>query len=179
MSSPAESTDSSASIGERTRHESPASLTGRVPISLFMKDGTLTLAEGRLSYATKRRTVFDHPVDEFHSLAPSAAVGFHVWHGDRCYKFIPAYSPVHQLHSGSDAVNLAVNAARLGKAVEADRRMKGARSEWFDVLEPLIGRPPAGVKVRKPWPTWAIWASIVAVALVIMGVITAFALLSA
>lgn len=167
------------SVSPRTpAHESAASLTGRVPITLFMKDGTLALNDGRLSFATRRRTVFDHPVGECHSLAASGVVGFHVWHADRCYKLVPEYTAVHEFTAGSDAVNLAVNAGRIGKALDVDRRMKDARSQWFGVLEPLVGSPPAGVKVRKPWPTWALWLAIVAVTLVLVAVITAIVLLT-
>lgn len=179
MSTPAESTDHTPAAAGVVRHESDTSLLGRLPITLTMKEGTLKLDDGRLSFATRRATVFDHPVHECHSLAPSASVGFHIWHADRCYKFVPAYSPVHEVTTGNNAVDLAVNAGQFGKRLQADRRMKNARDQWFDVLEPLVGRPPAGVKVRRPWSTWKVWLAIVAVALVIMAIIAAIVVIAA
>ncbi len=178
VSTPAESTEPSATPAGAPHHESAASLLGTVPITLFMKDGTLALRDGRLSFVTRRGTVFDHPVHEFHSLAASGVVGFHLWHADRCYKLVPDYTAVHEFQASSDVVNLAVNAGRIGKAFDADRKMKDSRGQWFDVLEPLIATAPPGVKVRRPWPTWAIWLTVVGVTLAIVAVITAIVFLT-
>jgi hypothetical protein len=159
-------------------HSSPASLMGRIPITLFMRDGTLALADGRLAFTTSRRTVFDHPVSGCHSVAASGRVGFHVWHGDRCYKLVPSYTAVSEFHGGNAAVETVVNVARLPAAFAADRRMRDAREQWIEVLEPLVGAPPPGVRVRRPWPTWAILLVVVAVTLGIVAAVTAFTLLT-
>jgi hypothetical protein len=147
-----------------------------VPITLFMRDGTLALADGRLSFRTRRSTVFDRPVGEFHSIAPSASVGMHIWHADRCYKFIPKWDAVNSINTSSSLVDVAVNVARMPGALENDRRMRDARDEWAAVLGPLLGEPPAGVRVRGPWPTWAVWLSIIGVTLVIAACIIGIAL---
>jgi len=157
----------------------PASLLRAVPISTFMRDGTLRLADGRLSFATRRDVVFDHAVSECHSVARAAATGFHVWHADRCYKLIPEYTPVPSLDGANAAVEIAVNLGRISQARAADRMMRSSRDAWVELLEPLVGRPPAGARVRPPWPTWAIMLSVVGVALVIIAIITAIALAAA
>jgi hypothetical protein len=160
-------------------HSTDASLLGKVPITLFMRDGTLALDDGRLSFRTRRATVFDHPVGEFHSFAPSASVGMHIWHADRCYKFVPKWDAVHSINTSSSLVDVAVNAAQMPRALRNDRQMRDAREEWAEVLGPLLGTPPPGVKVRAPWPTWAVWVSIVVVTMVIAAVIVGIALATA
>ena len=160
-------------------HSSDASLLGKVPITLFMRDGTLELAGGRLSFRTRRSTVFDHLVGEFHSLAPSASVGMHLWHADRCYKLIPKWDAVNSINTSNSLVDVAVNAAQMPRALENDRRMRDSRDEWAAVLVPLLGSPPPGVKVRAPWPTWAIWLSVIGATLVLAACIIGIALATA
>lgn len=158
---------------EAPRHSSSAVLTRRIPITLFMREGTLELADGRLSFATKRRTIFDHPVRECHSVAAAARTGFHVWHGTRCYKLVPSYSAVHSLNTSNGALDVGINLARVGRAMQADREMRSSREQWIELLEPLVGPVPPGVRVRRPWPTWAILLMCVAVTLAIVGIMFA------
>jgi hypothetical protein len=171
--------DDSRRAGDAPQHASPASLLGKVPITLFMRDGTLALADGRLSFTTRRSTVFDRPVGEFHSFAPSASVGMHIWHGDHCYKFVPKWDAVHSINTSSSLVDVAVNAAQMPRALRNDRQMRDARAEWAEVLGPLLGTPPPGVKVTAPWPTWAVWVSIVVVTMALAAVIIGIALATA
>jgi hypothetical protein len=86
---------------------------------------------------------------------------------------------VHSINTSSSLVDVAVNAARMPRALENDRTMRDAREEWADVLGPLLGAPPSGVRVRAPWPAWAVWVSIVVVTMAIAAVIVGIALATA
>lgn len=156
-------------------HSTTASMLRKVPITATTIDGVLTLDDGRLSFATRRRTYFDHPVGEFHSVAPAAHVGFHLWHGERRYRFVPGPELVSGVNTGGTALDLA---AGVAQATAAQRRMRDARDHWLHVLGPLVGSPPPGVTVRPPWPTWATWASVVTITVVLIAVITAVVVLA-
>ena len=151
---------------------------GKLPITLTMTDGILTLTDGRLTFATKRTTRFDHPIGEFHSVAPAAKVGFHVWHASRCYKFVPGHEIVSAVNSGNDLVDVAANVGQLSRAIAADQRMRDQRDQWVELLRPLVGSPPPGLRVRPPWPTWALMLVVLGVTVMIIAIITAIVLLT-
>lgn len=151
---------------------------GTVPITLTTTDGVLTLENGRVTFVTRRGTQFDHPVGELHSVAPSARVGFHVWHRDRCYKFVPGHEIVTGLSTGSDVVDLAAGMGQVARAAKADARMQAKRDHWVAVLQPLVGTAPLDVTVRRPWATWAVMLVITAIALALMALITAVVVLA-
>ena len=116
---------------------------GKVPITLFMRDGTLKLDNGRLSFATKRKVLFDHPVEELHSVGPVSRVGMRIRHGDRRYTLVPCYEAVHSTNTTNDLVDLAFAASDVSRARRADQRMRDAREYWIEVLRPMVGPPPA------------------------------------
>lgn len=155
----------------QAEYSTKAALMGRLPISLTTRDGVLTLEGGRLKFATRRQVHFDRPVGEFHSVAPSASVGLHVWHRDRCYKFVPGYEVAAGVSTGSGVFDVVAGVGQVIHARGADRRMREARDRWIEVLRPLIGEPPPGVVVRRPWPTWAIALVVVGVTLLILAII--------
>lgn len=125
-----------------TTHSSPASLLGKVPITLFMRDGTLKLEGDRLTFTTaKGKTLFDHPVAECHSVGPVSRVGMRIGHGDRTYKLVACYQAVHGINTTNDIADVVVGFAQVSRGMKADQRMKAARQAWIDVLRPLVGRP--------------------------------------
>lgn len=117
-----------------TSYSSPAELLGKIPITLFMKSGTLALDNGQLSFRTRRATVFEVPVAKVHSVRSVSRVGLELWHGETRYRFVPDWSPVHSLKTPSDAVNVAAGAWQLGRSIAADKKMRVAREAWIDVL---------------------------------------------
>ncbi len=110
---------------------SPADLLATIPIAQIVKSGDLRLADGRLSFTSPGGLVLlDAPVEELHSVA-KAAIGIHVWHRDKRFRF------------------------SFGKEnpTRAD--------SWVNTLAPMVGSAPAGQKVRRPWPAWAWLASLI------------------
>jgi hypothetical protein len=121
-------------------HSCPASLLGKVPITLFMRDGNLKLEGDRLSFTTTRgKTLFDHPVAECHSVGPVSRVGLRIGHGDRTYKLVPCYQAVHGINTTNDIADVVVGIAQVSRGMKADQRMKAAREAWIEVLRPLVG----------------------------------------
>ena len=116
---------------------------GRVPITLFMRNGTLKLDNGRLAFATRKKVVFDHPVAELHSVGPVSRVGMRIRHGDRQYTLVPCYEAVHGTNTSNEIVDLALAASKLSRARRADQRMRDARDHWIELLRPMAGQPPA------------------------------------
>ena len=116
---------------------------GKVPISLLMRSGTLTLDNGRLTFATKKNVVFDHPVGEIHSVAPVSRVGMRIRHGDRRYTLVPCYEAVHGTNTSNDLVDVVLATSQLSRARRADERMRDARDHWIELLRPMAGQPPA------------------------------------
>jgi hypothetical protein len=159
-------------------YSTKASLLGKVPITTSTTDGVLTLADGRLTFATSNRTHFDHPIGEFHSVAPAANVGFHVWRRDRCYKFVPGHEIVNGLYSGNDALDAVAGVGQAIQAAGANRRMRGQRDQWVELLRPLVGSPPPGVTVRRPWSMWALVLVAAGLALFLIAIITAIVVLA-
>lgn len=123
-------------------HATPASLLGKVPITLFMRDGTLKLEGDRLSFTTSRgKTLFDHPVAELHSVGPVSRVGMRIGHGDRTYKLVPCYQAVHGVNTTNDIADVVVGFSQLSRSMKADQRMKEARAGWFEVLAQHAAQP--------------------------------------
>jgi hypothetical protein len=124
---------SQRSKGSGATAASHAELLPAVPFTMMMKSGELRLAGDRLRFATDDEVLLDAPLDELHSLAP-AVIGIHIWHADKRFRFALGYRD--RRTGGTDDV-------------------AALTSMWLDILLPLIGVPPAGVTVRKPWPRWA------------------------
>ncbi|HWL42200.1 MAG TPA: hypothetical protein VNQ73_04600 [Ilumatobacter sp.] len=152
-------------------YETRAELMPRVPTVIGMRSGTLRLADGRLSFRNRHRVLWEHPIGEMHSVTSAASVGFHIWHGSRCYKLLPEWAPVAHLATGNPAVDVAAGVARIGEARRTDARSRDSRTNWVNLLAPLVGPPPAGVKVRTPWPMWALMTMVVLVAVLLMAAI--------
>ena len=119
---------------------SAADLLPAVPFTVMMKSGELYLSGGRLRFTMGVDVLLDAPVAELHSLAP-AAIGIHIWHGAKRYRFA--------LGSRDRRSPIAERSAAV-------------TSMWMVALGPLIGPVPPGVTVRKPWPRWAWMLSVVA-----------------
>jgi hypothetical protein len=115
---------------------------GKVPITLFMRNGSLKLENGRLEFATKKKVVFDHPVDELHSVGPVSRVGMRIKHGDRRYTLVPCYEAVHEINTSNELVDLALVGSKLSRSRRADQRMRDARDRWIELLRPMMGQPP-------------------------------------
>jgi hypothetical protein len=125
----------------RTTHSTPASLMGKVPITLLMRNGTLKLEHDRLTFTTTRgKTLFDHPVAELHSVGPVSRVGMRFEHGDRTYRLVPCYQAVGGVNTSNDLVDVVLGVAQLSRSMTADQRMRSARDEWIDILRPLARR---------------------------------------
>lgn len=112
---------------------SRADLLPAVPFTVMMKPGRLRLADGRLRFTSKdHELILDAPLGELHS-ASQAAIGIHVWHGQKRYRFAVGN---RDRHAGPvDDVKLLA-------------------STWVAALETRIGTAPPGLTIRKPWPRW-------------------------
>ena len=127
---------------------SPAELLARLPITTFMKSGTLRLANDRLTFTTDNGEVeFDAPLSEFHSVS-LAATGIHLWHINRCLKF----------------------------AFRGENRHFAAT--WIATLKPIIGTPPVGLRVAAPWPKWAWTLALIGITLLLVAAIAALTTLN-
>jgi hypothetical protein len=115
---------------------------GKLPITLLMRNGTLKLENGRLAFATKKKVLFDHPVEELHSVGPVSRVGMRIKHGDRRYTLVPCYEAVHATNTSNDLVDVVLGASKLSRARRADQRMRDAREHWIELLRPMVGEPP-------------------------------------
>lgn len=162
------------------RFESDAEFLRALPITTFSSSGKLQLAGGRLSFTTglRHRVLFDVPVNELHSVARSAVTGLHLWHGSTRYR-LSVGSPVYIPGVGTAAAEAVTGLPLdLRGRFEMDRANRATADNWLQLLQEHQTEPPAGLKVRRPWPTWAIWLTVVGVTLVLVGAITANALLA-
>jgi len=162
------------------RFESSAEFLRALPITTFSSSGKLQLADGRLSFTTglRHRVLFDVPVNELHSVARSAVTGLHLWHGSTRYR-LSVGSPVYIPGVGAAAAEAVTGLPLdLRGRFEMDRANRATADNWLSLLQPHQTTAPAGVRVRRPWPTWAIWVTVVGVTLALVGVITAIALLA-
>jgi hypothetical protein len=138
-----------------TTMATPAQVLPRVPVTLLMKPGELRLAEGRLTFRVGAdEPVLDAPVAELHSVA-LAVTGMHVWHGPRQWRFV-----------FPRAVTTAPGRAQARRDPPND-----TAARWVDVLQPIVGDPPVGVRVGAPWPRWAWTAGLVLTVAVIVAIV--------
>ena len=125
-----------------------------VPITIGLRAGTMRLADGRLRY-TRRfrgRVVFDAPIGEFHSLAPSSwGTGFHLWHGATRHRFM-VYHPVVPVTVGTGLVaDLAEGVGTFSQSLASHARSQAEVQSWQDALAPMIAlHAPPDVRVRPP-----------------------------
>ena len=160
-------------------YRSRASLMRWLPITLFTTDGELRLHDGRLTFATSRREVFDAPVGELHSVARGATAGLYVWHGDRRLRFVTGNVSGRIGVSQPDSLlDVVASLPYIAGDLERDRTNRRHRDAWVDLLTPLVGDPPPGLRVPWPWPTWAWYVAIVGITLAIIAVVTAITLLT-
>ncbi|MCU1393425.1 MAG: hypothetical protein JWM34_1853 [Ilumatobacteraceae bacterium] len=130
-----------ASTKGAAAYASQADLLPPIPLTMMMKSGELRLAGQRLRFTdTKHELLVDAPVAELHSLE-RAVIGIHIWHGPKRYRFA----------LGS-----------RDRRTQSIAEVEAITEEWITILQPLIGTPPAGLTVRKPWPRWAWMLSVVA-----------------
>jgi len=123
--------------------ESRAELLGTIPVPIMSKPGVLRLRNGRLTFTADDGEVkLDAPTHELHSVAVSAS-GIHVWHGSSRMRF----------------------AFGRGQGPGADARTANQETakRWVASLAPMLGTPPSGARVRRPWPSWAWIAALVVV----------------
>ena len=122
-----------------------------------MLSGTLRLADGRLSFRTRSKTLLDAPLAEIHSVAENA-FGIVLWHGGTQHRFTFGRPASVRLYSN----NLALIASALPKTFDDARAARGDTTSWLYRLEPLVGFAPPGTVVAPPWPKWKTWLTIVA-----------------
>ena len=137
--------------GQAPQYSRRVTLIGRLR---YEREGSLTLADGRLVFDT-HETVFDVPVSELHSVMLSPD-GFHVWHGSTAYRFRcgPASSRSnHGQPDGSSAIDFVLSLLSAPGAVAEQKQSKRSGADWVARLTPVVGQPPPGVKVRRPWST--------------------------
>jgi hypothetical protein len=156
----------------------------RFPVTFTQQSGMLRLADGRLSFTrSRRRTVFDGALSEFHSFAPCyAGLGFHIWQGARCHVVVfqrYGIPPVGSL--GLIGVALSLEATREA-ADHLPRSIADAR-KWRSVLPALItSSPPSGLHVRPPLSTPKYWAAVSGAVLgtvtVMLGIVVAAVVLA-
>ena len=77
------------------------------------------------------------------------------------------------MRTGSDLLDIVTGMGAIGRAFDADAAAKAARDQWRDVLEPLVGGPPPGANVSRPWPTWAWILTVIGATLVLLAIIVA------
>ena len=135
--------------------ETEASRLATVPIWLLALSGTLRLADGRLSFRTRSKTLLDAPLSEIHSVAENA-FGIVLWHGHTQHRFTFGRPSSVRLYSN----NLALVASALPKTFSDASTARGNTSSWLFRLEPLVGFPPPGMVVPQPWPKWKTWLTV-------------------
>lgn len=135
--------------------ETEAARLATVPIWLLALSGTLRLADGRLSFRTRSKTLVDAPLSEIHSVAENA-FGLVSWQGETQHRFTFGRPASARLYSN----NLALAARALPKTFSDTRTASANTSSWLFRLEPLVGFPPPGVVVPPPWPKWKTWLTI-------------------
>ena len=124
---------------EQAMFEIGADQMGKVPITLFLKPGTLKLADGRLSFVrrTGNSTVVDAPIGEFHSVSKNA-FGITIWHGPTKYRFVIGQKD----RIGASSSIPLVAAASIPGAINDMRNAKQDAEELVRVLTPLVGPAP-------------------------------------
>lgn len=174
--------DAAGGAGE---YEGQAEFLRWLPISLVSSSGKLRLADGRLSFTTdlRHKVLFDVPVGEVHSVSRSMNNGLHLWHGPTRYRLAvgdPVYaSGVVTAAGGADGGtvagalgNAAASAASLPGRLRLDRANRAQADSWFEVLRSRQADPPAGVRVKPPWPNWAWWLGIAGFVLAFAAAVT-------
>jgi len=155
-----------------------------VPITLGLRSGTMRLADGRLRYTRRwrRRVLFDAPVDEVHSLAPSSwGTGFHLWHGATRHRFM-VYHPVVPVTVGTGLVaDLAEGVGTIGRSLASHALSQREVASWQDTLAPVIApHPPSGVRVHPPLSkrgyALAVVAFVLTTTLLVIAAVTAIVL---
>ncbi|HLM18001.1 MAG TPA: hypothetical protein VK549_09290 [Acidimicrobiia bacterium] len=123
--------------------ESRAELLGTIPVPIASKAGVLRLRNGRLTFTSDDGEIaLDAPTHELHSAAVSAS-GIHIWHGSSRMRF--AFG------------------RRESAGPDARRANQEIAERWVQQLAPMLGAPPSGTRVRRPWPSWAWIAALVIV----------------
>ncbi len=115
--------------------------------------------------------------------------GLHLWHGPNRYRlaagnvaYVPGAGTVAGGAVGGVLGGVFGGAAELGVAgasaasipgsLSLDQANRAQADTWFDLLRARQTDPPAGVRVRPPWPNWAWWLGIFGFVLVLVAVIT-------
>ncbi|HEY4333194.1 MAG TPA: hypothetical protein VGM78_11515 [Ilumatobacteraceae bacterium] len=121
---------------------SPADLLATIPVAPLVKSGDLKLADGRLTFTSPGGVVMLDAPVAEVHSVAKAATGIHLWHHRTRFRFA------------------------FGKAnpTRAD--------SWVSTLTPVMGQPPAGLRVRRPWPSWAWVASMIGVVIMLMAIAT-------
>jgi hypothetical protein len=132
-----------------TTVSSHAYLLPPIPLTMAMKPGQLQLARGRLTFTSGHDVLLDAPVAELHSVS-TAVMGLHVWHGTKRYRFALGRRDARALTPKADG-----SALRTPDQLDDAAGPAIVARAWADALEPVVGAPPSGLRVRAPWPRWA------------------------
>ena len=154
------------------------------PVNYTLSDpkfGTLRLTSGgRLSFILESgQTVFDAPVQEFHSLARSnTGAGFHLWHGATRHRFSADLSsfigdpedPLLRAREQAPLLGIAAVVAGPRQTIHA----RVCVEDWHQALGPRVGVAPPGLVVRPPFSPRMYWVvtlgSVFGIPAVIAGV---------
>jgi hypothetical protein len=120
---------------------SPAELLAALPITAFMKAGDLRLAGGRLTFTTEMGEVLLDAPLDELHSVAAAATGIHLWNKRKRLRF--AFRGAHR------------DVAAL----------------WTSTLTPLVGVPPAGLRVPPPWPKLAWTFAVIGITLFLVAAI--------
>ena len=138
---------------------SHAYLLPPIPLTMAMKAGQLQLARGRLTFVSDNDVLLDAPVADLHS--PSVAVmGLHIWHGRKRYRFALGRRDARALTPRSDGSTL-----RTPDHLDDAAGPAAVAEEWMEVLAPIVGMAPPGLRIRAPWPRWAWMLGVVGLSL--------------
>ncbi|MCU1367680.1 MAG: hypothetical protein JWN39_3319 [Ilumatobacteraceae bacterium] len=156
--------------------ESDAQLVRAVPITLWSRPGRLRLTEQRLTFTARKGAVLvDVEVPTLHSPATSVP-GVTVWSGEQRFRF--ALGATQSYTNVRGPVSGAVAVSRLPAQIETYRMGRQLAKRWAHVLAAAVtARPPAGLRVRPPWPQWRWILTVVTGTFAAMGVLLTLAVL--
>jgi hypothetical protein len=134
-------------------------LVAAIPITTFFRSCVLSASSDEIKCARKNgRLVFSGSPHEFHSYGTFMGAGFHLWHGNKRYRF---------MHWSPQVTIAALGDTRLGTDLMTDLARE-VDSET--VLTRLIAAsPPAGLNVKSPMSTVTSMALSMVIVVAVVG----------